>query len=211
MILTFARRISRKLGVNQKRLISDLLPKIQFDKNESSTFKNITLEIGFGNGEFTANNAIQNPDDLHIGCEPFLNGVGALLGKIDELNIKNIRIFADDARILLEKIPNDFLSCIYIICPDPWPKPKYHKRRLIQKDLIQLLRTKLKSDGNLVFVTDHEGYAKWILNEINKCYNQFENCTLGDFYDFPDGWHFTKYQRRGLNLGSKLHYFKLPK
>lgn len=211
MIPTFARRIGRSLRDNQKKLISEFLPQLKFNMDEVKNFNQVTFEIGFGNGEFTLKNAIENPNDLHIACDPYLNGVAALLGKIKEAEIRNIRIFGDDARKLLDELPDNFLNNVYIICPDPWPKKRYHKRRIIQKDFIEYLRKKLMTGGHLVFVTDHHGYAEWILDESKKCYDFLKNTTIDDFHELPSNWHHTKYQRRGIDLGSKIHYFKLPK
>ena len=211
MISTFARRIGRGLRDNQKKLLSDFLPEIKVDFNEFKNFENITLEVGFGNGEFTLLNALKNNNDLHLACEPYLNGVSSLLGKIKENEVTNIRIFADDVRKLLDEMPNNILHKIYIICPDPWPKRRDNKRRILQKDFIELIRQKIRPSGELIFVTDHLGYAKWILTEINKCYEDFKSKTLTDFTKLPQDWHYTKYQRRGLDQGSEIYYFKLPK
>lgn len=213
-IPSFARRIARPLRDAQKNLLSSLLPEIQIDETFliPDGFEKTILEIGFGNGEFITANAIQNPQDLYIGCEPYLNGVSALLKNIDDSDIKNIRIYTDDVRNLIPNIKEDSLDIIYVICPDPWPKQKQKKRRLIQAELLKTLSLKLKKEGGLIIATDHLDYAKWILKHIHQSL-AFKKVgeVLEDFTSIPRNWIYTKYQRRGLDNSSKIYYFSLKR
>ena len=95
-------------------------------------FEKIILEIGFGNGENTAFLAAKNPDALVVASEVYLSGIGSLLNSITQNSLNNIKIYDDDVRELLLKLPNEIFDEIYIICPDPWPKARHHKRRLIK-------------------------------------------------------------------------------
>jgi len=102
------------------------------------------LEIGFGSGEHLAHQALQNPGINFIGCETFLDGCGALIRKIAAEKIANIRIWNDDARLLLAKLPNDSISKVFILFPDPWPKKRHNKRRLIGAETLDMLARVMK-------------------------------------------------------------------
>lgn len=214
-LASFARRVARTLSATQKKLLKELLPLIQIGPDcNFSLFKEeyagVELEIGSGNGEFISKLAKANPDKLYIACEPFINGVASLLKLMHENKITNIRIFMDDARLLLASMPNSYLEHAYIICPDPWPKRKQQKRRLINQDFLKLLYAKLIN--NLLIVTDHIDYAAWILNNLIAC-NHFilPSQHLADFTELPKDWLFTKYQKFGIEKGGKIHYFKIKK
>ncbi len=161
---SFGRKIGKRLGQESKNLISNVLLNYQVDLPElmRSTQK-LYLEIGSGNGDYVVKYALNNQDTICIGCEPYLNGVANTMKKIIEHNITNIRIWSDDARILLDQLPNSMFDCAYILFPDPWPKKKQHKRRLISKEFIEVLHNKLKPQAQLNIATDHEDYAKWVL------------------------------------------------
>jgi tRNA (guanine-N7-)-methyltransferase len=216
-IKTFSRRLSRSLRDSQTELIDKFLPKIRIDPSSDfaqirGNYTQICLEIGFGNGDFTTSIALAHPNNLYIGAEPFLNGVASLLRKIQENSISNIRIFHDDVRILLSGIPHNYLDKIFIICPDPWPKKKHHKRRLVQMQLLEELAKHLKIKGKIEIVTDHLDYAGWILDESLKCQSlKIHSRHLEDHRNLDQDWIYTKYQKRGLNLGSNIYYFRLIK
>lgn len=215
LLSTFSRRIAKGLKPKQKLLLSEFLPKVQislepdFEKLGQS-YKSIWLEIGFGNGEFLIKQALDNPDILFIGCEPFLNGVASLLGKMEKLNINNIRIFIDDARKLLETLPDNSLDKAFIICPDPWPKRKHYKRRLINQEFLELLFPKINSE--LIIATDHTNYAEWILKhlQLTKLF-KLSSSELDSYTKIPNNWVLTKYQSRGKKLFGSNYFFLLTK
>ena len=128
----------------------------------------VWLEIGFGGGEHLAAQAASNPQALMIGCEPFLNGVASLLRHIDEGDLKNVRIHTDDARAVVEALPDASLDRIMILFPDPWHKVRHNKRRLIQDEFVASLVRVLKPGGRLRFVTDWKDYAEWALERFNR-------------------------------------------
>ncbi len=214
-IKTFSRRLSRALRDGQTELMNDLLPALQLNIPSDfielkKIYTQVCLEIGFGNGDFTAHIASVNPDNLYIGAEPFLNGVASLLRKVQDNSIRNIRIFPDDVRILLASIPYDYLDKIFIICPDPWPKKKHHKRRLVQAPLLEELAKHLRVGAKIEIVTDHLDYATWILEEALKCSTlTISSNRLEDHKHLGQDWLYTKYQKRGLRLGSSIYYFQL--
>jgi tRNA (guanine-N7-)-methyltransferase len=208
---SFARRIGRSLRDSQKNLVENLLPLIEvtedFDINTASkSYSKIILEIGFGNGEHLAKYAIANPRTLCIGAEPYMNGVAVLLKEIHDNEIQNIRIYKDDVRNLIEKLPLKSIDQVYIICPDPWPKTKHKKRRLVNKGLLSELRKLTKE--SIILVTDHADYAKWMYEHAKAAeFEVFD--TLHQHLNLPEDWIYTKYQRRGIKLGSGIYYFQL--
>lgn len=208
-IKTFARRIARSLRPMQTKLLTEVLPSIKIDSAKdidslTTEGEALILEIGFGNGEFTADYAASHPGAVILGAEPFLNGVASLMDKIVKRNISNIRIFPDDVKILLGIMPKSVLDTIFIICPDPWPKARHNKRRLVQTEFLDSLAQYLKPNGRIVVATDHDDYSIWIAEHITLCKNlKLNSKTL------PDDWLYTKYQRRGLAMGAQIKYFEL--
>jgi tRNA (guanine-N7-)-methyltransferase len=123
----------------------------------------VWLEIGFGGGEHLAEQAARRPDALLIGCEPFLNGVGSALRHIEARDLKNVRLHAGDARAVVAALPDASVDRVFVLFPDPWPKARHHKRRLIQSDSLSDLARVLKPGGRFRFVTDWKDYAAWTL------------------------------------------------
>jgi tRNA (guanine-N7-)-methyltransferase len=121
------------------------------------------LEIGFGGGEHLIAQATGRPDQRFIGAEPFLNGVGSCLRHIEESGVANVRLHHGDARDLLARLTDASLDRIYILFPDPWPKTRHWKRRLIQADFIADVARVLKPGGDVRFATDWAHYAAWTL------------------------------------------------
>ena len=163
----------------------------------------VIFEIGFGMGYASAQIARQQPMSNYLGCEVHEPGVGALLKKIEEFNLSNIRIISHDAVEVLEKmIPDSSLTGIHIFFPDPWHKARHHKRRLIQAPLVALLVSKLKTNGYVHCATDWEPYSKQILATLNAnphLVNQSDQDS--GFSPRPDYRPVTKFERRGLKLG----------
>ncbi len=173
---TFGRRHGKKLSSRKMWLMENLLPKIN-PKSDVYSTKPAILEIGFGNGEHLRDLAINNPNSIIIGAEPFANGVAALLSAITNesdntiLNeYKNIRIHSDDVRILLHnpEFQNTKFSQIWILHPDPWPKARHEKRRLLNYDFLNLLSQYLTNNGEIIIGTDHWEYYDWIVEQLKQ-------------------------------------------
>ena len=161
------------------------------------------LEIGFGMGETTAAIAAANPDKDYLGIEVHTPGVGALLKMIDAEGIANIRIIQHDAvEVLQYMIPEQSLDGIHLFFPDPWPKKRHHKRRLVQAPLVSLLASRLKPGGYLHTATDWEEYAMQIL-EVFSAEPLLQNTATG-FAPRPESRPLTKFENRGLKLGHKV-------
>jgi tRNA (guanine-N(7)-)-methyltransferase len=167
--------------------------------NQNSSL-NIALEIGFGDGQHILKKALLNPYTLFIGCEVYLNGIASLLKGITENGISNILIYNGDARDLCNALPNNLFNEIYILFPDPWPKTKHHKRRLINSDFIALLQVKRKNNSRIVIATDHVDYARWIDTALCDNHIQYSNIK-------PEDWIETKYQKKSEKLNIQTNYF----
>jgi tRNA (guanine-N7-)-methyltransferase len=168
-IRTFGRIKSRAIKPRQADLLETLLPRIAlpeaaFDPGDlKPDAAEVWLEIGFGGGEHLAGRATARPDVLFLGAEPFLNGVASALRHIEELGLDNVRLSAGDAREVMARLPEASLDRIFVLFPDPWPKARHHKRRLVGTEFIAGTARVLKPGGRLVFATDWEDYANWAL------------------------------------------------
>jgi tRNA (guanine-N7-)-methyltransferase len=158
------------------------------------------LEIGFGMGSATAQIAAAHPENDYLGIEVHTPGVGALMRLLDAGGIGNVRIIQHDAvEVLNHMIAPGALDGIHIYFPDPWPKKRHHKRRLIQPQLLSLLASRLKPGAYLHLATDWQEYAEWML-EVLRGEPMLVN-TAQDYAPKPDFRPETKFERRGLNLG----------
>ena len=163
----------------------------------------LVLEIGFGMGTSTAEIAKANPNKNYIAIEVHSPGVGNLIKLIQENDIFNLKIIQHDAvEVLNTMIKNDSLDGIHIFFPDPWPKKRHHKRRLIQDSFLKLMAQKIKQSGYLHIATDWEDYALWIIDLLDK--ETLLQKTSEDFFRKPDYRPLTKYENRGIKLGYKV-------
>ena len=190
---TFGRRHGKKLSARQTMLIDTILPTILPTNLPANTGK--ILEIGFGSGEHLREIARQNPDKTVIGAEPFMNGVASLLSAItNESNTvrdeyKNIRIYPDDVRDFLRTTDSKF-DQIWILHPDPWPKARHEKRRLLNADFLITLVKYLTHGGEIIIGTDHWEYFDWIIENA-------KNARLHVSTPDIDAIH-TRYQNKNM-------------
>lgn len=175
-IRTFGRRHGKKLSVRQQSLVDELLPNLAPKTGD-------ILEIGFGAGEHVRDLARNNPDKIIVGAEPFINGVASLLSAITDQNsnrvlneYKNIKIWPDDVRDFLRSSDSKFEQ-IWILHPDPWPKARHEKRRLLSADFLNMLSQHLTENGQIIIGTDHWEYFDWILDQVK---NTNLNVTISD-------------------------------
>ena len=183
---TFGRRHGKKLSNRKMWLMENILPQIN-PKSDVYSTKPAILEIGFGNGEHLRDLVINNPDNIVIGAEPFANGVAALLSAITNesdntlLNeYKNVRIYPDDVRILLHspEFRSVKFSQIWILHPDPWPKARHEKRRLLNHEFQNLLSAYLTQNGEIIIGTDHWEYYDWIVEQLKQTKLKIKSTTL---------------------------------
>jgi len=172
---SFGRIKARPIKSRQASLLQTLLPTITLDPSQPINLfalkpdaAEVWLEIGFGGGEHLAAQAERRRDVLVLGAEPFLNGVASALRHIEAAALENVRLHAGDARDLLGALPEASLDRVFILFPDPWPKLRHHKRRLIQPELVGELVRVLKPHGRLRFATDWANYADWTLERLTR-------------------------------------------
>ncbi len=224
----YGRRQGRKIRKAKTGLLEAFLPQIQINSNtvfkKESLFgcpvNKIYLEIGFGNGEHLAGQALKNPDIGFIGAEVFKNGVANLLTlitgikekkdlpetgiKLEKNRVDNIRIFSDDVRILFSQIPDSFIDKIFVLFPDPWPKKRHENRRFINHENLKEIARILKKGGILRVATDHKVYKSWTLHQLHDCPFFTWTATCGnDWKRPPSDWIETKYQRKALQEGRR--------
>ncbi len=171
-IRSYGRIKSRPIKPRQAGLVDTLLPRLAIPVGPvdpralKADAEEVWLEIGFGGGEHMAAQAARRPEVLILGAEPFLNGVASALRHLDEGRIDNVRLHTGDARDLLTALPDASLARAFILFPDPWPKARHHKRRLINGDTVAELARVLHPGGRLRFITDWKDYAAWTLERL---------------------------------------------
>jgi len=161
-----------------------------------------TLEIGFGNGESLAAMAQAAPEQDFLGIEVHRPGVGHLLLRIEELGLTNVRVICQDAVEVLERhIPDESLDRVLLFFPDPWPKKRHHKRRILKPDFIALVARKLKPGGIFHMATDWEDYAQHMLAVLEASPRFRNTAPGGGFVPRPEDRPLTRFEQRGLRLG----------
>ncbi|MFQ5643929.1 MAG: tRNA (guanosine(46)-N7)-methyltransferase TrmB [Thiogranum sp.] len=162
----------------------------------------LTLEIGFGNGGSLAAMAAHDPQSDFIGIEVHRPGVGHLLIELEERSLSNVRVYCHDAVEVLERcIPDACLDRVLLFFPDPWPKRKHHKRRILQPEFVERVARKLKTGGLFHMATDWEHYARHMLSVMQSA-EDFVNCdTAGAYSERPEYRPVTRFEQRGQRLG----------
>ena len=206
-IKSFGRVGGRPLSPLQSRLMETELSKFQILEVEEgfapisidNSKKEVWFEIGFGGAEHLINQAKTNPDVLFIGAEPFLEGVAKAMRAIDGEKITNIRLINGDARPILENFQNECLDRIFILFPDPWPKARHHKRRLINDEFVNLLARITKKGAKIRFASDWANYAEEALACFIKNPEFSWNAQSQKDWNIPPQDHFTtRYQSKKL-------------
>jgi tRNA (guanine-N7-)-methyltransferase len=225
----YGRAKGKPLRVAQQGLVDTLLPRIAVPAEGPVTAERLFgddrplhFEIGFGGGEHMAFRADLLPDHGFIGCEPFLNGVAQALTHVDggrhggagargqHPALGNVRIHHGDALEALRRVPDGVLSFVYLLHPDPWPKARHAKRRMINDGPLRLIAAKLKPGGEFRFGTDHPVYLRHALMVMRRHRHTFTwLCeTPGDFQQRPGGWPETRYEAKARAQGHEVWYFR---
>jgi tRNA (guanine-N7-)-methyltransferase len=212
----YGRSSGHKLRKSQQELVDELLPAISVPAEgpaDSLTLfgeeRPLHFEIGFGSGEHLAFRADLLPDHGFIGCEPFLNGVATALTHIRDQRLANVRLWNNDALDVLRRIPDGALTMVYLLHPDPWPKARHAKRRMVNDGPLDLIAAKLKPGGEFRLGTDDPTYCRWSMMVMNRR-RDFEWFAErpSDFLVRPGGWPETRYEAKARRQGREVWYFR---
>ncbi len=218
-IRSYGRRHGRKFSARQERLLAEQLPRVAIDLASPppahivdlfpSPVRDVWLEIGFGGGEHLVWQAEHNPDVGLIGCEPYLDGVVKVLAAMEAKGLRNIRILADDARPLLRWLPQASIGRVFILFPDPWPKMRHHKRRLISAAFLETLARVMKPGAELRIATDIGDYARTTLLAF-RATPAFEWMAEApsDWRERTPDWPPTRYEQKALSAGRRPTYLR---
>jgi tRNA (guanine-N7-)-methyltransferase len=216
---SFGRRRGRRLSARQQALLDDLLPRLRIDPATPApqppralfpaSVSELWLEIGFGAAEHLVWQARQNPHAGLIGCEVFEDGIVKALTAVEEHGLQNVRIADADAREVLRWLPQGTLARAFILFPDPWPKKRHVKRRLVNRALLDLLADTLAPGGELRLATDIGDYARTMLLSL-KGHSAFAWEAAGpeDWRRRPPDWPPTRYEGKALREGRRPYYFR---
>jgi tRNA (guanine-N7-)-methyltransferase len=208
----YGRRKGKALRPHHTKLIAELLPELAFDRERLDPRKPARLEIGFGGGEHLAHQAALHPDVAFIGAEPFINGVAKLLALIEARALRNIAVHAGDARELFATLPDGSLDRIYLLYPDPWPKTRHHRRRLVSQENLKHFHRLLQPKGLFRFASDIDHYVQWTLFETRKAggFTWLAESAADWRTPFPD-WIETRYETKAKREGRKTSYLTFQK
>lgn len=206
------RKISKKLSSSNINLIKNNFEKYSidrevinllnkksysFDLTLNNNFKKIIIEAGFGNGEYLIKNAKNKPDYLYIGSEIYINGIAKVLRYITKLNLENIKLCGISFLYLLKSLKFKTIDEIYVINPDPWPKKRHKKRRLLNRDNLLLMNKVLKKKGKIFISTDSKDYFDHIMLALNN-ERQFDKIVSNCMSNSDDMYGISKYQRKAI-------------
>jgi tRNA (guanine-N7-)-methyltransferase len=217
----FGRRHGRRLRPGRSRRLDSLLPRLRLVMpaegealDPAALFKpavvDVWLEIGFGRGEHLAAMAAANPEIGFIGCEPYVNGVANLLVLVEQLRLGNVRIFDDDARLVLSRLPEASLGRIALLFPDPWPKKRHASRRFVSPENLDSLARVLRDGAELRIATDDPLLVRWMLAALI-AHPQFAWLPRGpeDWRVRPADWPPTRYEQKAVERGARCTYLRV--
>ncbi|MDF7773813.1 tRNA (guanosine(46)-N7)-methyltransferase TrmB [Sphingomonas sp. AOB5] len=212
----YGRSKGHKLRDGQAALIEESLPRYSVPETgplDSRILfgddRPLQVEIGFGAGEHLAGQAGANPDHGFVGCEPFLNGVVGALNHIRDDKLENVRLHMGDALDVLERLPDASLTRVYLLHPDPWPKARHSKRRMVNPGPLDLIARKLKSGAEFRLGTDDPTYCRWSMMVLNQRRDfVWQANTPQDFLTRPADWPQTRYEMKARQKGHEVWYFR---
>lgn len=221
----YGRRRGRPLRPQLARLVGESLPRHRLEipadgRLDPATLfaaptRALWLEIGFGGGEHLAAQAAANPEVGLIGCEVFLNGVATALRAIEEGGLDNVRLFPEDARDLLDALPEASLERIFVLFPDPWPKARHHRRRIVNAESLARFAQLLADGGELRLATDDQDYLCWMLEHLaREPAFEWTARRADDWRLRPADWPPTRYEQKAIQQGRKptfLRYRRRPR
>ncbi|WP_119301770.1 tRNA (guanosine(46)-N7)-methyltransferase TrmB [Dongia deserti] len=218
----YGRRKGRPLRKGQQHLIETLLPRLAVDLPGSGKLDpralfphkpdQVWLEIGFGGGEHLAEQARAHPEAGLIGCEVFLNGIATLLSQVSSLGLSNVRVYPEDARDLLDALPDASLDRVFLLFPDPWPKRRHADRRFIQPANLDQLARLMKPGAEFRVASDDPIYIGWVLAHlIRHPAFRWTARTPGDWRARPADWPGTRYESKALREGRRPVFLRFTR
>ena len=180
--------------------------RIALDLKELFGDRELWLEIGFGGGEHFVHMAATYPDIGIIGCEPYINGVAMLLGKIRKAQVDNIAIHPGDVRDLFDVVPDGTFSKVFLNYPDPWPKKRHHRRRFVTPEHLSPLHRVMKSGAELRVATDIPDYVRQTLEQVPRHGFEWQAEEAADWRKPWGDWTSTRYEQKALREGRVPHY-----
>ena len=214
------RRRGRPLRAGRKALLESLLPRLQVAVTPADgkldlaalfgdAAEDLWLEIGFGAGEHLAWQAARHPDVAFLGAEVFVNGIAGLLKQIEAAQLDNIRVYQGDGRDLLDVLPESSVARAFLLFPDPWPKLRHHKRRIVQTGMLDALAAVMRDGAELRMATDHHDYLRWML-QLATGHPAFRwlASSPGDWRHRPADWPATRYEQKALGEGRAPSYLR---
>jgi tRNA (guanine-N7-)-methyltransferase len=215
---SFGRIRGRKLSARQQRLIDDMLPRLALTPSRAPPasltalfpvpVRDVWLEIGFGGAEHLVWQAEHNADVGFIGCEPFEEGVVKALTAVEERGLDSIRLHAGDAREVLRWLPDASIGRVFVLFPDPWPKRRHVKRRLVNPEFLAQLARVMRPGAELRLATDIGDYARAALAAIARCHAfAWTARRASDWRVRPADWPQTRYEAKAMREGRRCYYF----
>jgi tRNA (guanine-N7-)-methyltransferase len=168
--------------------------------------REVWLEIGFGGGEHMVHQAVQNPDVGIIGCEPYINGVAMLLGKIRAEKAQNVAVYPGDVRNMFDVLPEESISRAFLLYPDPWPKKRHHKWRFVTAEHLRPLGKCLEKGAIFRIATDIPDYVRQSLEQVPRFGFEWLAERPADWREPWDDWISTRYEQKALREGRVPHY-----
>jgi len=216
---TFGRAKGKRLSPAQATLMEVEFPKVDFGpavkagQNPLGEINGkVWLEIGFGGAEHLLWQAEKNPDVTHLGVEPFLNGVAKAVRGIVDKNLRNIRLHRGDARDVLKLLSDNSLERVFVLFPDPWPKARHNKRRIINEDFIADLHRVIKPGGTFRFGSDITDYVDWTLTRLKRHGGFDWRVTSHNQWRVrPGDWPSTRYLEKAMREGRSGHFFEFTR
>ena len=213
----YGRSTGHTLRKGQQELVDRLLPQIEVPaKGEISARRlfgddrPLHFEIGFGSGEHLAERADMLPDHGFIGAEPFLNGIATALAHIRDRQLANVRLWRGDALTVLDRVADGALSFLYLLHPDPWPKARHAKRRMVNDGPVEMFAAKLRNGGEFRLATDDPTYLAWALMIMQRHVATFDWLAErpADFLEPSGGWIETRYGAKARREGRRPYYLR---
>lgn len=216
----FGRRFGRPMRDTRRKALETFLPEISIDLPPTGmlepralfgdSISEVWLEIGAGNGEHAVWQAARNPCVGLVAVEPYMNGVASLVAETQGQGLKNVRVLADDARLLLDRLERGSINRAFILFPDPWPKRRHWRRRIICPAVLDQLADVMPSGAELRVGTDHPEYLVWMLR-ILRSHPQFcwQPAGADDWRKRPEDWPETRFEEKGWAAGRASTYLSL--